>query len=530
MLVPWLITVIFILFSLLAGAQNLIPNGGFEKYSSLPDDYGQANRAKYWTNVNLNYEGPPYGSPDYYHTSGTMEDYFGQILPHKGSGQMGFATYKTDNINFREYISTAFSIPLEAGKHYEVSFYLSNGKGGEYTFRSNNIGFHFSVHPLYQSEAEPVDAEPYWEIPTIVSHYDEWQKYSFNITPTEDVHVMTIGNFRDDENTEISPNGINGAYYFIDHIFVRPTNYNLQVIGNKDLCYGESTTLYAVGDFDYRWAISTDPTTIISTDSIMVVKPLITTTYIVYGNNDTTSITISVSDPIPLDLGPDRLLCQGEKLKLDIATWGATYLWQDSSTKSKYTIRSDGIYWVDVTVDGCTVRDSIIIVYQALPVVELGHDMIMCPGDIITLDAYIPGADYLWQNESNSSNTEVTQPGQYWVEVTLNGCSNRDTVNIYFDDESCYCELFVPNAFSPNGDGLNDLLLAKPKCPVDKYSFNVYNRWGSKVFESDQPGEGWNGYFNGRLSPVGVYIYQASFNYRGSDKPKVQKGSVTLIR
>jgi gliding motility-associated-like protein len=341
---------------------------------------------------------------------------------------------------------------------------------------------------------------------------------------------MTIGNFHDDENTEISPNGINGAYYFIDHISVKPTTYNLQVIGDKELCYGESTTLYAVGDCDYRWVTSTDPTTVISTDSVLVIKPLLTTTYIVYGSNDTASITIRVSDPIPLDLGPDRLLCQGESMQLDVATWGATYIWQDSSTKSKYTIRKDGIYWVDVTIDECTVRDSIIIVYQALPEVNLGNDTLICPGDIINLDAYKPGATYQWQNNSNSSIFDVTQQGQYWVEVSYNGCRNSDTINIYFDDESCHCELFVPNAFSPNGDGLNDLIWAIPKCPVKNYSFSIYNRWGSKVYESDQPGQGWDGYFNGRRSPVGVYIYQASFNYRGSEKPKVQKGSITLIR
>jgi len=525
------ILVILLGLTCAAGAQNLIPNGGFEQYSILPINYGQANRAVGWTNVNLNYGGPPFGSPDYYHTSALeMGDYFGQITPYKGSGQMGFSTFKSDYIDFREYISTLFSFPLEAGKHYQISFFLSNGAGGAYTLKSDNIGFYFSEHPLYQSIAEPLELTPHYEIPGIVSHYNEWQEYTFNFTPTEDVYYITIGNFHDDDNTELSPNGSNGAYYFIDNIKVKPTTYNLQLIGDKNLCYGESTLLYAVGDSEYRWATSLNPATIISTDSILLVTPLSTTTYIVYGVNDTAYLTVKVSDPILLDLGPDLTLCQGEKLQLDIATFGATYLWQDSTTLSRFTVRKPGIYWVEITVDNCTVKDSLIVQYQPLPNINLGNDTLLCPGDVIILDAYQPDASYLWNNNSTSSYIPAADQGKYWVEVTVNGCTKRDSLYLNFDDEYCNCEVFVPNAFSPNGDGLNDQIKVIPRCPVENFLLSIYNRWGKTVFESDQFFDQWDGNFNGKPSPVGVYVYKASFNYKGSPKAKIQKGSITLIR
>jgi len=521
----------FLLYSCHAGAQNLVPNGGFEYYSILPVDYGQANRAVDWNNVNLNYSGPPFGSPDYYHTSALdMGDYFGQIIPHKGSGQMGFSTYKSDNIDFREYISTQLNFPLEAGKHYKVSFFLSNGKSGTYTFRSNNIGFHFSRYPLYQDEAEPLLVIPHFEFEEIISHYDEWQEYTFNVTPAEDVYFMTIGNFHDDNQTEISPNGVNGAYYFIDHIRVTPTTHNLQLIGDKDLCYGESTTLYAVGDIFYNWATSFDPATIISTDSIMVVTPLTTTTYFVYGSSDTSSLTVTVSEPIPLDLGPDQTLCQGEKLKLDIATYGAHYLWQDSTTQSKFTIRKAGTYWVEVTVNDCTVKDSIIVNYHALPQINLGNDTLLCPGDVIILDVFQDGASYLWHNNSTSSYMPASEQGKYWVEISVNGCLNQDSLYITFNDEYCNCDVFVPNAFSPNGDGLNDLVIVIPNCPVENFNMSILNRWGKTVFETSQPFDEWDGSFNGTPSPLGVYVYRISFNYKGSMNQKVHKGSISLIR
>src|SRR5690606_25879104 len=66
-------------------AQNLVPNPGFESYSSLPGNYGQYYLAIGWSNVNNNTTGPPYGSPDYFHTSGGLGTYFGQIAPHGGS-------------------------------------------------------------------------------------------------------------------------------------------------------------------------------------------------------------------------------------------------------------------------------------------------------------------------------------------------------------------------------------------------------------------------------------------------------------
>lgn len=204
-------------------AQNLVPNGDFELYSVLPNDYGQSNRATGWNNVNGFYSGPPYASPDYFNTAGTVPTAFGQIAPFSGNGQMGFITNLFFIANFREYISTTLVSPLVAGMQYKVSFALSNGNNGEYTKSTNNIGVTFSTGPFFQLVDQPIAANPQIEIATITYNPNVWQTYTYFFTASGSYTHITIGNFRDDSNTLISPTGSSGAYYFIDSIVVEPS-------------------------------------------------------------------------------------------------------------------------------------------------------------------------------------------------------------------------------------------------------------------------------------------------------------------
>jgi len=202
-------------------AQNLVPNGDFELYTLLPNNYGQTNRATGWNNVNGVYIGTPYASPDYFNTAGTVPTFFGQILPFSGIGQMGFATFVFYLIDFREYISTTLVSPLVVGTEYQVSFALTNGNNGDYTKSTNNIGIRFSTGSLFQAVDQPISENPQIEITSITYNYNFWQTYTYFYTPTSAYNTITIGNFRDDASTLISPTGSSGAYYFIDNIIVQ---------------------------------------------------------------------------------------------------------------------------------------------------------------------------------------------------------------------------------------------------------------------------------------------------------------------
>jgi hypothetical protein len=223
-----LITTLIGCFTTVLFGQNLIPNGGFEKYKSLPDSYGEYQKAKGWSNVNGNTGGPPHGSPDYFHTSGSVGDVFGTIAPNSGKGQMGFYTYHESLGDAREYISTELAKPLIPGQRYQLTFYLTNGSGGSYTARTDNIGVHFSVGGLKQEVDEIINVTPQIEVEGIVDNSSKWEAYTFVFTASDASTDITFGNFKNDAAT--TAKGGTAAYYFIDDIELIPLELTTETI------------------------------------------------------------------------------------------------------------------------------------------------------------------------------------------------------------------------------------------------------------------------------------------------------------
>ncbi|MBK9492197.1 MAG: gliding motility-associated C-terminal domain-containing protein [Haliscomenobacter sp.] len=99
---------------------------------------------------------------------------------------------------------------------------------------------------------------------------------------------------------------------------------------------------------------------------------------------------------------------------------------------------------------------------------------------------------------------------------------------------TCACEIYVPNVFSPNGDSKNDVFKAVPgtSCSLSQFSLKVFDRFGAMVFESSSTDEGWDGSFKGQNAPSATYIYVVQYELNEDTKklPKVNSGSVALIR
>jgi gliding motility-associated-like protein len=96
----------------------------------------------------------------------------------------------------------------------------------------------------------------------------------------------------------------------------------------------------------------------------------------------------------------------------------------------------------------------------------------------------------------------------------------------------CDCITGMPNAFSPNGDGLNDIFapFLEPNCPVTGYLFQIFNRWGQLIFSTTTPMTGWNGTFKGQPVEAGNYMFTISYE-KGTEHHSYNiKGDVTLIR
>ena len=159
------------------------------------------------------------------------------------------------------------------------------------------------------------------------------------------------------------------------------------------------------------------------------------------------SDTIIISSAsIIVNLGNDTTLCNGQSLTLDAKNLGATYKWDNniSSTKETLTVNTSGIYFVDVTKGGCTVRDSINVSVKAIPIVNLGADTLICNGSTITLDAKNTGCNYLWSTGSTTETINVSNSGVYSVEVFNQGaCNRKDSITITFVS----CDLIYGNVF-----------------------------------------------------------------------------------
>jgi gliding motility-associated-like protein len=211
---------------------------------------------------------------------------------------------------------------------------------------------------------------------------------------------------------------------------------------------------------------------------------------------------------------------------------GTHWLQENSATHS---YDQEGTHWVTVTADypvcaSAVVTDSIVV--KSLPVVNLGPDSVIClDGPSVTVtdinNASDPTVTWLWNTGATTSSIEIVHPGIYTVTATRNDCSTTGDIEV---NKDCYTD--VPNAFTPNGDGVNDYfyprqLLSKG---VASFTMAMFNRWGQKVFETSKiDGRGWDGKFNAKDQPTGVYIYQIKAVLKNG-RVEEYTGNVTLMR
>lgn len=205
-------------------AQNLISNGGFEIYTSLPYKNAQFGNAVGWNNCYGQ------GTPDYFHIDGSLvaklpDCLAGHVFPHSGSAIMGLVIWSNTLANYREYISCALSSELNIGNTYEVSFFFTNGVptaiGG---IGANNLAIAFSTTQLYQAGLSNIlNVTPQYVSEGIL-YNTEWQKISFKFKADQAYKFITIGNFSNDKDTkkQVFTSGP-ASYFFIDDISIVDT-------------------------------------------------------------------------------------------------------------------------------------------------------------------------------------------------------------------------------------------------------------------------------------------------------------------
>lgn len=376
--------------------------------------------------------------------------------------------------------------------------------------------------------------------------------------------------------------------------------------GSLQVSLGNDTTLCNVNQYllspqsaganlSYLWQDgSTQPTLSATLDGLYWVDVI---------NNDNgcqkrDSINLNFGTTPVFTLGNDLHKCDGDAVQLMPGLSSGNFLWNTGSIQSSIIVSHSGLYWVNITQDGCNAKDSIQVDFHSYPLVYLGKDSTLCEGNQLLLNAGNPGMQYLWQNGSTMATFLAIQSGDYTVKVSDHNCATSDTIRVSFldkpgfslgpdlriceglelllspknlkgdnlnfnwsngsvsnsmliDREGNYsltaantcgtffdeitvnkgvCKLYVPTAFTPDNDGLNDIFKALYDGNMTKLDMRVYNRGGTIIFNSQSKDKGWDGKYKGELQDAGIYIWTIKYIPSDNTTEIFLKGTVALIR
>jgi len=460
-----------------AAAQNLLPNPSFELRDSCPDGWHEG--------FSFISNGPLFASSWYMPSAGTA-DYYNACAPNPpipGSlwvsvplSSFGYQEPKTGSAYAgffvgtlgSEYVETPLITPTIANHRYFIGYWLSVA---DLSFGAcSSFGAYVSTDSLELEMVSLLDMfVPQVESPagTIYADSIGWQKVAGVYTSPGNERWLTIGNFRS--------------------------------LNDQDTMRFMQDMGFGVG----MWYYFCDDVCMLDLD----------------GTPDQFSVT-------------EYSLCNVDNITLSGRPGRDNYYWSNGSEDSTIVISTPGVYWVNsVNLNNCTfISDTFIVTGSgALVPFRLGQDIDLCQTRSVTLDAYDQRFDtYVWNTGATTPQIEVAVPGTYQVTLSSSCATAVGEINVRLD-EQCAC-IFVPNAFSPNDDGVNDLFLATPQCAISAYQLQIFNRFGELIYTSAAPLSGWDGRYKGKDCDAGTYFFQIKYLLQHATEAKELKGDITLIR
>lgn len=291
-----------------------------------------------------------------------------------------------------------------------------------------------------------------------------------------------------------------------------------------------SLTTTPAGNYDVVWNTSPPQTT-------FTISSLAAGNYVavVSGNGvcaSTVSVALSEPPPVQISITKEDAFCGNNNGSLSAIISGGTspyqLTWNTGNHSANLANIPPGDYQLSVMDDnGCTAQSPLttIVNIQRNIQVNLGRDTSICPGQTIELQ---PGnySSYLWQNGTTGSTFTVSQTGNYAVTVTdSKGCSGQGAIHVLVDCPDVY----FPNAFTPNGDGLNNGFgPIGGISAISDYRLQIYGRWGELIFSSTNPFDKWDGTYKNIQLSTGTYTWYSSYRWRGTMIH--HKGTVIIIR
>ncbi len=406
-----------------------------------------------------------------------------------GKGFIAIGQYNTSSVeskSIKDYITSCLASPLKAGTSYVFSFDFAFGKtrsdygspeGSISPFRVGIFGRKdCPTYPIANDNPDSAEGclsnrSGWVQLGTVqLFGQNEWVKGVIVFTPSFDVNCIGVG-------PDCSLNGNIGdtdVHYFMDNFILNTTagfEYKLiNTLSGNPCTGGYVLQAPSYNNASYQWY------------------------------KDGSKLSGAILDVYKV---PDSIDAEGS-----------------------YTVH------IDLQNGKCLNSLPYSVTFSKLWQFSLGNDTMLCTPATLKLNAlrsYI--STHVWQDGSQDYYQDISKSGNYWVELSDEfGCVKRDSINVVI--QKCdSCSFYIPGAFTPNNDGLNDLFKVKPQCtniPLQNFAMKIFNRFGQPVFETRDINNGWNGVYKNFPLATGVYIYVINYSY--NNKRMIRKGTIVLLR
>jgi len=315
-------------------------------------------------------------------------------------------------------------------------------------------------------------------------------------------------------------------------------------VEDQTVCDGVAMTLsdtYSATGYNYIW----NPGTI----TTATVNPTSTQDYTITKYDDITgcsSPTVTASAvfvAIPnANITPDTVtVCQDMQANLFVDHDASSLLWSTGETTDYITTLFEGEYSVIASNGGCPATDTVYVQLVQYPVSTIDHSLAIEPicFEEQELATVLTGntdqsLNYLWSTGDVANTIEVTEEGTYSVAISRDAAPGEvcEITDQIFLRDFCPYTFYIPNAFTPNDAGPNEIFYAYGTHIVE-FEITVYDRWGLKVFESNNINIGWNGRYMGKTVQNDVYVWKVKYTvdaYDGSTQENSRVGHVTVIK
>jgi gliding motility-associated-like protein len=235
--------------------------------------------------------------------------------------------------------------------------------------------------------------------------------------------------------------------------------------------------------------------------------------------------------PVELTLGADTIVCARDGLMLEPeAPPGRVITWNEDYQGSYFYVTVPGRYSASVQ-NSCGIFGDTIEVFFDEELPDEPYDHVLCKDDTLVYNLRRENhREVIWFDGDTSLVREFVVGGRYNYIIT-NTCGVYDQV-LEVREENCECPFFIPNSFTPNDDGVNDLFEYKYDCEITSFTIRIFNRWGQQLFHTTDINSFWDGHLNGKKIQTGVYMYvmHYSWNIYERNMSRERQGVVYIVR